>query len=105
MKKEASLPHPILRSCWFDIVLNVRATTKNEIDIKESFYEEVEHVYDQFQYHMKILLRDFNTKLSEEDIFKPTIGNESLHEIGNDDAVIVVNSQKSDCEKCSVPTS
>jgi hypothetical protein len=30
---------------------------------------------------MKILLGDFNARAGREDIFKPTIGNESLHEI------------------------
>jgi hypothetical protein len=40
---------------------------------------------------MKILLGDFNAKVSREDIFKPTIGNESLHAISNDNGVRVVN--------------
>jgi DNA repair ATPase RecN len=40
---------------------------------------------------MKILLGDFNAKLGREDIFKPTIGNESLHEDSNDNEVRVVN--------------
>jgi hypothetical protein len=40
---------------------------------------------------MKILLGDFNAKVGREDIFKPTIGNESLHEISNDNRVRVVN--------------
>jgi hypothetical protein len=40
---------------------------------------------------MKILLGDFNAKVGRKDIFKPTIENESLHEITNDNAVIVVN--------------
>jgi hypothetical protein len=39
---------------------------------------------------MKILLGDFSAKVGE-DIFKPTIGNESLHEISNDNWVRVVN--------------
>jgi hypothetical protein len=39
---------------------------------------------------MKILLGDHNAKLGREDIFKPTIGNESLHEINNDYGVRVV---------------
>jgi hypothetical protein len=39
---------------------------------------------------MKLLL-DFNGKVGREDIFRPTIGNENLHEISNDNAVIVVN--------------
>jgi hypothetical protein len=52
----------------------------------------VEHVFDKFpKYHMKILLRDFNPKLGREDIFKPTVGNESLHEISNDNGVGLVN--------------
>jgi hypothetical protein len=40
---------------------------------------------------MKILLGDFNAKVGREDIFKPTNGNESLHEISNDNGVKVVN--------------
>jgi hypothetical protein len=39
---------------------------------------------------MKILL-DFNATASRDDIFKPTIGNESLHEISNDNGVTLVN--------------
>jgi hypothetical protein len=40
---------------------------------------------------MKILLRDFNAKVGREDIFKPTIWNESLHEISNDNGVRLIN--------------
>jgi hypothetical protein len=54
-------------------------------DIKDSFYEEQGSVFDQFpRYDMKFLLGDFNAKVSKEDIFKPTIGNESSHKISND---------------------
>jgi exonuclease III len=38
---------------------------------------------------MKILLGDFNAKVGREDIFKPTIGNESSHEISNENGVRV----------------
>jgi hypothetical protein len=48
--------------------------------------------FDHFpEYHTKILLADCNAKLGREDIFKPTIGNESLHEDSNDNGVRVVN--------------
>jgi hypothetical protein len=40
---------------------------------------------------MKILLGDFNAKVDKEEIFKLTIGNESLHEISNDNGVRLVN--------------
>jgi hypothetical protein len=40
---------------------------------------------------MKILLGDFNAKVGREDIFKLTIGNESLHKISNDNGVRVIN--------------
>ncbi|PNF24856.1 hypothetical protein B7P43_G12920 [Cryptotermes secundus] len=84
----------ILKGHWCDIiVMNVHAPTEDKIDdIKDRFYEELEHVFDKFpKYHMKVLLGDFNAKVGREDIFKPTIGNESLHEISNDNGVRVVN--------------
>jgi hypothetical protein len=36
---------------------------------------------------MKILLGDFNARVGGENIFKPTIGNESLHHYSNDNVV------------------
>jgi hypothetical protein len=49
-------------------------------------------VFDKFpKYHMKILFEDFNAKVGRKDIFKPTIGNESLHEISNDNGVRLVS--------------
>jgi hypothetical protein len=61
-------------------------------DVKDSFCEELGRVFDQFpRYDMKILLGDLNAKVGRENIFKPTIGNESLHEISNDNGVRIVN--------------
>ena len=40
---------------------------------------------------MKNLLGDFNAKVGRENIFKPTIGNESLHQDSNDNGVRRVN--------------
>jgi exonuclease III len=67
----------ILRGRWCNIiVVNARAPCEymND-DIKDSFYEELGRVFDQFRrYNMKILLGDFNAKVGREDIFKPAIG-------------------------------
>jgi hypothetical protein len=41
--------------------------------------------------HMQIMSRDFNHKIRREEILKPTIGNESLHEIGNDNGVRLID--------------
>jgi exonuclease III len=86
------MPYIILRSRWFDIIiLDVQAPTEDKYDhTKDSFYEELEGVFDEFpKQNTKILLGDFNEKVGREDIFKPTIGNESLHETSNDSGVRV----------------
>jgi hypothetical protein len=84
----------ILRGCWCHInVLNIHAPTEDKTDdVKYSFCEELERVFDKFpKYHMKILLGDFSAKGGREDIFKLTVGNESLHEISNNKGVRLVN--------------
>jgi len=40
---------------------------------------------------MKILLRDFNAKVWREIVLKPIIGNESLHQVSNDNGIRIVN--------------
>ena len=40
---------------------------------------------------MKILLGDFNAKVGIENFFKPTIGNDSLHQSSSDNGVRIVN--------------
>jgi hypothetical protein len=59
--------------------------------IKHRFNEELEHVFNTFlKYHIRNLLGDFNAKVGREDFFRPTIGNECLHEISHDNGVRVV---------------
>jgi hypothetical protein len=70
----------------------VHAPTEDKDDIKDSFCEELGQVFDQFpRYHMKILLGYFSTKVGREDIFKPVIVNDSLHEASNDNGVRAIN--------------
>jgi hypothetical protein len=74
----------ILRGRWSHItVLNVHAPTEDKTnDVKDSFYEEMERIFDKVpKYHMHILLGYFNAKAGREDMFKSTIGNGSLQEI------------------------
>jgi hypothetical protein len=84
----------ILRGRWCNIiVLNVHAPCEDKgDDVKDSFYEELGRVIDQFlRYDMKIIFGDFNAKVGRENIFKLTNGNKSLQEISNDNGVRVVN--------------
>ena len=75
------------------IVLIVHAPSEEKSDSSnDSFYEELEQVFDHFpKFDMKILLADFNAEVERENIFKPTIGNESLHQDSNDNGVRIVN--------------
>jgi len=40
---------------------------------------------------MKIRLGDFSAKLGRDDIFKPTSGDDSMHQDSNDNGVRIVN--------------
>jgi exonuclease III len=77
----------ILRGHWFHIIfLNVHVPTEDKTDnVKDSFYEELESIFNNFpKCHKKMLVGDFNAKVGKEDIFKPTIENDNLREISND---------------------
>jgi len=84
----------VLRGCWYNIiVLNMHAPSEEKSDdSKDSFCEELGQVFYRFpKYHMKILFGDFNAKAGAENIFKPKVGNESLHQDSNDNGVRIVN--------------
>jgi len=71
-----------LRAKWFLCTLiNVLPPT-NEIteEIKEEFYNLLEQNMNQIAgSDIKVILGDFNAKVGKESIYKPAIGNESLH--------------------------
>jgi hypothetical protein len=67
-------------------LINCYAPTKYKSDdIKNKFYEDLDVVCDTLPVDKpKIILRDLNAEIGKENIYKPTIGSESLHEITND---------------------
>jgi hypothetical protein len=84
----------VLRGGWYNIFfLNVRALSEEKSDdSRDSFFFFLEQIFYTFpMFHMKILLGDFNAKLGRENIFKPTIGNESRHQVSNDIADRIAN--------------
>jgi exonuclease III len=73
------MSYVILRGRWcLIIVLNIHPPTEDKTDdVKDSFYEELERVFDKFpKYHMKILLGDFNAKVGRENILNRQLGME-----------------------------
>jgi len=69
------VPYMVLRNRWCNItVLNAHATTEEKSDDwRDSVYQELEQVFNHFpEYHMTILLGDFNANVRRENIFKPT---------------------------------
>ena len=63
------LSYIVLKGRWRNIiVVNVHAQSEEKSDESEdSFYEELEQVFDHFlKYHMKMLLGDFNAKVGRE---------------------------------------
>ena len=87
------LSYIVPRGRWHNIIVNVHAPSEEKSDeSKGSFYEELEQLFHHFpKYHMKMLLGYFNAKVGRENIFKPTIGQESLHQDSNDNGVRLLN--------------
>jgi hypothetical protein len=88
------MPHIVLGWRWCSIkVLNIHAPCEDKSDeVKDSSCKELERIFDQFHgCNMTILYGDFSAKVGSKHISTPKIGNESSHEIGNDNRVRIVN--------------
>ena len=84
----------VIRGSWCNIiVLNEHAPSEEKgDDSKHSICEELEQVFNHFpKCYMKILLGYFNGKVGRENIFKPTIRIESLHQNNIDNGVRIIN--------------
>lgn len=75
-----------VRTKFFNLTLiNVHAPTEEKTDeVKDLFYEKLISTYRAAPGHdIKIVLGDFNAKVGQETIYRPTIGTHSLHKITN----------------------
>jgi hypothetical protein len=70
--------HIILRGRWCHIVLNVHAPTEDKTDdVKDSFYEELERLFEKFpKYDTNSLLGNFNAKVGRENFLGQPLGME-----------------------------
>ena len=82
-----------LKAKWLSCTLiNVHAPTNKKLEeLKEEFYNLLEQNINQMaNSYIKIILGDFNAKVGKEDIYKPTTGNESLHNETNDSRIKII---------------
>jgi len=82
-----------LKAKWFSCTLiNVHALPNEKPEeVEEEFYNLLEQNINQIANSgIKIILGDFNGKVGEEDIYKPTIGNESLHNETNNNGIKMI---------------
>ena len=73
-------------------MINVHAQTNEKTnEINEEFYNLLEQNINQIaNSDIKIILGDFKVKVGKENIYKPTIGNESLHNKTNNNATKII---------------
>jgi len=82
-----------LKAKWFSSTfINVHAPTNEKTeDEKEELYNLSEQNVNQIaNSYIKIILRDFNAKVGKEDIYKPTTGNENLHNETNNNGIKLI---------------
>ncbi|XP_045494840.1 craniofacial development protein 2-like [Colias croceus] len=74
-------------------IINAYAPTElADEETKDSFYDDLENVYEQApQYDVKILLGDFNAKVGKEEVFMPAIGRHSKHDRSNDNGIRLIS--------------
>jgi len=82
-----------MKAKWFCcILINVHTpTNKKTKEVKEKFYNLSEQNINKIaNSYIKIILGDFNAKVGKEAIYKPTNGNESLHNETNNNRIKMI---------------
>jgi hypothetical protein len=82
-----------LKAKWFSCTLiNVHTpTNEKKEEIKEEFYNLLEQNVNQIaRSDIKIILVNFNAEVDKESIYKPTTGNESLHNETNNNGIKMI---------------
>lgn len=89
-----------LKTRFFNLsITNVHAETEDkDVSTKENFYLELEQAYNGIPSNdTKVVIDDFNAKISREPVHKKTIGNQSLHETSYDNGLRVINFAPGTC--------
>jgi len=68
------------------------STEERDDEKKNAFYDDLELLYDSLPRNsVKIIIRDLNAQIGRESHYKPTIGQNSLHLLSNDNGMRIIN--------------
>jgi exonuclease III len=75
------------------IIINAYVPTEEKEEyLKNEFYDDLEKIIDTTTNScIKILIGDFNAKIWKEDMYRPTIGLNDLHDVSNDNGTRLIN--------------
>jgi len=79
----------VAKGQWFDIsFINCYALTEDKVnETKNNFYSQIFTAYDSIPGNViKVVKEDFNAKVGREQRYRMVIGNESLHNISNNNS-------------------
>jgi hypothetical protein len=90
-----SLPNQFVEGIGFFnysfICVHAPSEEKSEEE-KDAFYDDLDEIYDECpKRDIKIIIGDLNAKMGLEEIFKPTLGKDSLHKIPNDNRIRLID--------------
>jgi hypothetical protein len=83
-----------MRGRFFNMpYINVHALSEEkEVIIKDTFFDKLENTYNQIpRSGIKIILGDFNAKIGREEQYKPITGENSKHNVSNNNGLTVID--------------
>jgi len=84
----------VLTGKIFDtVIIKCFAPTETaDCELKDQFYDDLDRVLDNIpRENIKIVVGDFNAQVGRENIFKPIVGKESLHQESNNNGMRLIS--------------
>lgn len=80
-----------LKCRWYNVIFINGYVPTEKKEVNDIFFEELDNVCDSESFNkMKIIIGDINAKISQETLYRPTIGKDSLHRVSNDNGIKLI---------------